>query len=348
MPPPARRLTLKHRLALLSGSLLVFAGLLGLAELVCRLALDINPRGNSRNLLVKEAFGPSKGNTKNVHALSFGAEIVTDEFGFRIDPARPEPARDSAVLFLGDSVAFGPGVTERDSFVGRFRTALPAVRVYNSSVIGYSLPDYLHVAERFVPAHPEIKRVYLMYCLNDLSDQSATLIDEALSTPQTSATPAGGVDTVRRLPGITAANFFLREHSRLYLWLSVTLTGTSQRYFQADLKLYDVDDARLAALLQPIADIAALLAQRHVDFVVGLLPYEMQVRDKDPALRRPQQRITEYLRAHGIASIDLWTPVTAAKPSSTAYLFGDPMHFSTLGHQIVFDALWTDWQRRPL
>jgi len=76
--------------------------------------------------------------------------------------------------------------------------------------------------------------------------------------------------------------------------------------------------------------------------------YEMQVRDKDPALRRPQQRITEYLRAHGIASIDLWTPVTAAKPSSTAYLFGDPMHFSTLGHQIVFDALWTDWQRRPL
>ena len=347
MSLPARRLSLKHRLALLGGSLLVFSGLLGLAELVCRLSPGINPRGNSRNLLVKEAFGPSKGNTKDVHGLSFGAEIVTDEFGFRIDPTRLEPARDSAVLFLGDSVAFGPGVTERDSFVGHFRTALPAVRVYNSSVIGYSLPDYLHVVERFVPVHPEIKRVYLMYCLNDLSDQSATLIDEALSTPQTSATPAGGVDTVRRIPGITAANFFLREHCGCICG-SVTLTATSQRYFQADLKLDDVDDARLAALLQPISDIAALLAQRHVDFVVGLLPYEMQVRDRDPALRRPQQRIEEYLRAHGIASIDLWMPMTATKRSRDAYLFGDPMHFSTLGHQIVFDALWADWQRRPL
>ena len=50
------------------------------------------------------------------------------------------------------------------------------VRFYNSSVIGYSLHDYANVVDQFVPLKPEIKYVFLFYCLNDVYDVSAEQI----------------------------------------------------------------------------------------------------------------------------------------------------------------------------
>src|SRR5438034_239565 len=51
---------------------------------------------------------------------AFGQPVYTDERGFRITPGAAEH-HGSGILFLGDSVTFGIGVPETESFVGRLR-----------------------------------------------------------------------------------------------------------------------------------------------------------------------------------------------------------------------------------
>src|ERR1700730_5019194 len=81
------------------------------AELACRMFSDIRPQGNSRSLFVDHSFGDSRGNAKNITAVSFGITVRTDSMGFRKGEEAVEPSGGTrALLVLGDSIAFGVGV----------------------------------------------------------------------------------------------------------------------------------------------------------------------------------------------------------------------------------------------
>ena len=172
-----------EKVAALFGSLLFLLLFALIAEFAVRTFSDLNFLGNSRNLFISDAYGTSKGNAPNVEAVSFGAVVYTDEHGFRV-PKGGLPGDESkreAILLLGDSVGFGPAIEdEGETFAGLLRARFPAKRVYNSSVIGYTSADYKNVVEAFIPLHPEVSDVVLLYCLNDVSPSSAELIDRFL------------------------------------------------------------------------------------------------------------------------------------------------------------------------
>jgi|HubBroStandDraft_1064217.scaffolds.fasta_scaffold34524_1 hypothetical protein len=305
------------------------------AELACRIFSDIRPQGNSRSLFVDHSFGDSRGNAKNITAVSFGVTVHTDSMGFRKGEEVVEPPSGApALLVLGDSIAFGAGVQEPATFVGLLREQFPATIIYNSSVIGYGLPDYRNVVDAFLPQHPEIKYAYLAFCLNDVSDESAKEISESLRQPWLRKET-----TLRSL--LFGANDFLRSRSRLYLLLRNWVTDPQQRYFDADYLNYRMPEDKFQEGMKPLADINETFSRRGVSFTVVVFPYEAQLRSNNPALALPQRRLSNYMRQRGIRYIDL-LPDFRVLPASKLFLAYDPMHLSETGHHVVSDILSRD------
>ena len=75
-------------------SLLLSAAVLLVGEAWVRAFSDVPLLGNSRHLFVADAWGASKGNARNVEAVSFGVRVYTDEHGFRV----PDPPSRAATL----------------------------------------------------------------------------------------------------------------------------------------------------------------------------------------------------------------------------------------------------------
>jgi hypothetical protein len=255
--------------------------------------------------------------------------------GFRKGEEAVEPSAGApALLVLGDSIAFGVGVQEPATFVGLLRKQFPTTIIYNSAVIGYGLPDYRNVVDAFLPQHPEIKYAYLAFCLNDVSDESATEISESLRRPWLRKEP-----TLRSL--LDRANDFLRSRSRLYLLLRNWVTDPQQRYFDADNLNYRMPEDKFQEAMQPLADMSRTFSSRGVSFTVVVFPYEAQLRSNDPALALPQRRLSNFMHQRGMRSIDL-LPDFRVLPASKLFLAYDPMHLSETGHHVASNILSRD------
>jgi len=321
---------------------LVFIGILiGVVELYCRLFTDINYLGNSTNLFIANAYGDSKGNTPNVEAMSFGAKVYTDKYGFRIAPKNKDTERQSAILILGDSVAFGAGVNNDKAFAGLLRARFPDTRIYNSAVIGYDLDDYLNVVNYFVPQHKEIKLVYLIYCLNDVTSGSAQAIDEYLAKTGNQAA-LKNLRTMQDLGQnglIQSVNSFLQARSKLYVALKGNISDISLGILQYDMQFYR--DADIQERLKTLSVINEELDSRGIQFVVAIPPYEAQLRFRDNTeLMTPQRIVGDYLRSNRINYIDVAKYFTGN--SRDLYLYHDAMHLSPKGHEIMLKILTAD------
>jgi hypothetical protein len=335
---------------LLLGSLLFLVVLLGLAELAVRAFSDVDLLGNSKNLFVAKAWGESNGNAPDVEASSFGQVVYTDEHGFRV-PKGGVPGdaqKSSALLILGDSVGFGPAIEESETLAGRLRARFPDMRVYNSSVIGYGTADYRNVVDAFVPSHPEVKAIVLVYCLNDVSSASAQNIDRYLHREPAEPPPRNLTETLRSFQILSDANDYLRARSKLYLFLRHRLLGTQLRDWKLVLPLYAMD--RMADVQQSARDIAAIAAvakARGIPLVVVLSPFEYQLRrPDDPETAIPQHVIGQYLSQEGVPFVDPRHAFDTSVPSSRYFLAYDPMHLSALGHRVVADVIADALARR--
>jgi lysophospholipase L1-like esterase len=336
---PSLVATLKKSLA----SAALFFALIGGSEAYCRGCTRINFLDNSPDLFAANRFGESRGNLVNGRAVSFGETIYTDDNGFRIDPTFKDPDAPRAVLFLGDSVGFGTGVEESKIAAGLVRRALPDRRVYNSSVVGYWLKDYENVANAFLPAHPEVKDVYVLMCLNDIYDLSALEIKKRLGQSPDDA-DHGAVSGAKRVSALVHANDWLRSRSKLYLLIKNLANDTSMRIFQYDLQMYQGADAYFDKNMSALARLSEDLRAKGVRFKVVVLPYEVQLRPGGGEERRlPQRMITAYLRQHDIPYLDAFDAFQRAGASSRElFLYGDPMHFSPAGHRVLSELLLDD------
>ncbi|MFN2412469.1 MAG: hypothetical protein ABR535_05365 [Pyrinomonadaceae bacterium] len=325
----------QQKLLLLAASSVFVVTLIGLGELYCRLFTRINFLDSSRGLFTAGRFGNSYGNTPNFEGISFGEKFYIDENGFRVDSTvEPDSRLDSpAIMILGDSVAFGPALTEDKTLAGILRRAIPHKRIYNAAVVGYDTFDYFNAGRKITAAKPEIKQVLLFYCLNDVSDASAQII-RSQSTP-TGAEPAGARSIPRHV------NDYLRSRSKLFLWLKSALLDTQMIYFRNDLAGYQRGEENIHDGLWPLVDLKNNLATKGVSFTVFILPYEAQLRpNPGPGFFDPQRLTAAFFQQNGIDFYDLAPEFQ--KVSDTAkslFLYGDPMHLSADGTRVVADAV---------
>jgi lysophospholipase L1-like esterase len=345
-------------IAVVAVGIAIGAALVALGEISVRTFTDVNFQGNSRNLITAGRFnGRTWGNTPDVIAHSFGALIYTDRDGFRI-PSRgyryPEPASEQ-ILILGDSVAFGPGVAEPQTFVGLLRAANPNWAVYNSSVIAYDTGNEADVVGDLLARRQRFSNVILVYCLNDVTAASAVNVDTHTVNPGSSnqharklgpATAAKFIERFRLVGLVSQLNDFLREHSKLYLYLKGISTDPAQRYFLADYAPY-LDPVALKGL-ERLELIVKTLRQREIPFTVIISPYEYQLRANArlPDVQKgdvllPQRIVSEFLQSRGIAYVDATRAFkhSAVADKSKLFLRFDPMHLSAAGHRVMYEVI---------
>jgi len=317
--------------------------IVGIAEIVVRTFSAVDLLGNSKNLFVADAYRTSHGNAPNVEASSFGTLVSMDEHGFRV-PKRGIPddeRKPEAILILGDSVGFGPAVEEGDTFAGLLRTRFTNKRIYNSSVVGYSTPDYRNVIDAFLPLHGEVTAVVLVYCLNDISATSAQNIDRHLKKTTQNVAEQNLTETLRSFALLSDANDFLRSRSKLYLFLRHRLLGTQMRDWKAVLQLYSEDRAAdVEQAVRDIAEIAAVLKERAIPLVVVLSPFEYQLRKpEDPETQVPQRRLGDLLSRADVNYIDARRYFDDGRSSSDYFLAYDPAHLSAVGHRVIANVI---------
>ncbi|HME44525.1 MAG TPA: SGNH/GDSL hydrolase family protein [Syntrophorhabdales bacterium] len=270
---------------------------------------QINYQGVQRSLFVENKFGQTMGLAPNSSGEIFGKEIHTDEYGFR---QMNTPAKyHKSWLFLGDSVTFGAGIDTDQIFPQLIQNAFPDTKIWNTAVVGYSAPNYLDVVKAFLPDHPEIEKIVLFFCLNDVYGNLSLKFN---------------VSAKERILS------FLRSHSKLYSLVKKTLLDASKMYALYDIGLYKEGNSDLDEHLNAIVSIKSIADRLHIDFLVVILPYEYQLRVG--GLRAPQVLLKNFFAKNNVASVDLYEEFTPLK-SEDYFLYGDPMHLSTIGHRTV-------------
>ena len=312
-----------------------------------RIASNVNFLGNSENLFELKSYGNSNGNAKNIRAVSFGAEVFTDKYGFRIgeEHLTIEPSEyKETILVLGDSVGFGVGVEFAETFVGLLSAEHPSLLVHNSSVNGYGADDYKNFSQEFLSSYNDrINSAFLIYCLNDLHAISATNINAAISTNKdttisTDFTPKE--DLITKLKGIRIINYLnslLRSHSKLYLLIKGIVSDPQARYWKNDLAHFKtLSDSKSFGGLEPLSYVNDMFKKKHISLKIIIMPFEYQVRVDNVDTNLPQKILKNYFERQNINYIDALPSFRNANvKSSELFLSYDPMHLSKQGHKLL-------------
>lgn len=347
--PPSHRMRLArllgHPASLAAGSSLACAGLLLAAEWSVR---RVHP----------ERLRRAPARSAVVHSTAYGWQLrpnwtQQDGPGFTTDGSRcrrqPPPAADGAprVLLLGDSITFGTGVADRETFAHLLGRS--GLTVANFGVPGWGMDQSLLRFEREGGAfRPSL--VVLNVCLaNDLADN---MLSSYLYDPQWPKPFFTVEDGALRLhdahvhPSLALRAWrSLWERSHLLNLLASPAGGPadeSDAHWQGRRKraVKDEETAVQLAVLQ-IRRLQARAASTGARFVVVLHPDRAAFEERSDLA----PVLVEALRADGIESIDL-----GARYRGSAWAFSDLTldglgHLSPRGHQVVADLLGASVQR---
>ncbi len=343
------KITLKKLIKLFIINLIIFLFIVFAVEMVVRLIFpNINVLGNSKKLFQDNKYGSSFGLAPNINGYSFGAEVITDARGFRIDPSSQIPIGKQVILVLGDSVSFGVGVAARDTFPIILQKQLKDCQIINGSVIGYSSEDYYNILNHYIISGLKFEGVIVSICLNDFSIESQANIDKQPQITYYKRYPNGVVRLMRYISAnYVNFNDILKGYSKTYLLIKNMMLDSSKNYFMADTTPYDMPtiESVISVNLKKINDLATKNG-KWIMFCV--FPYEYQLRQssyKNRATAKPQILINEVAKKEKLPVIDLLPDFHGALhrsglSSKDVYLFGDPMHLSRLGHQIAAQCLY--------
>lgn len=169
---PSRRRERLLRLALIFGGLVVSLGLVALGEAALRIAdpdLLVRRRGLHR-------YHPELGweGVPLARASVGGVHVTLDAEGTRNGPKRAPAPGATRVVLLGDSIAFGLGVSDPDTFAAILSREPHGLHVRSLAVQGYGPGQSLLALERARPLD-RVDVVIFGLCLgNDLADVTAT------------------------------------------------------------------------------------------------------------------------------------------------------------------------------
>ncbi len=219
------------------------------------------------------------------------------------------PENALRLLFVGDSVTFGPGLPFEETFPEKTAVLLSQklkrpVKAFNFGVPGYNLPELARI--RTILPWKDIRpdRVIYAVCLNDAQ------LDEESYDPATHA-------------------LVPRHHSSAVLWLVSSLFRDRER--------------ELDRLLSQVLENTAV---NHAWPIVVLLPSAPYLRGipKEDALsdRAAATFFRKHLSEKNIETLDL-LDLAWPKPVEKNYLAGaqgpDPAHFSARGSRFVAEKL---------
>lgn len=304
----------------------VFVVLAGFIEGCVRLTHpSIGPLGTDSVLVADGRFGSSPGPRPGATGYSNGARFQATPDGFWHYSANGDTAGASWLL-LGDSVTMGIGVTPDSTFAGRLASYVKNVRVLNPSLIGFSSDDYVEVLASVASSTPDLSRVTIFWCLNDVYSRGAVVEDPG--------------QNVRRTLGPILQ--FVYEHVYTYQWLKAVLFDRPQAYYRHDAQLYRDPELLEGAIFNLLA-IEDQCREKQIRCEIVLIPYEYQLRPNAEEDRfKPQDVLGNRLDGSRLTVHDPSESLRqAAGDPSDLFLYGDGIHLSSKGHSVLADYVAT-------
>lgn len=263
-----------------------------------------DPAGDSRRY-----FGPEGRVVYRINALGLRGgpiAIEKDAGGYR-------------VICLGDSITFGEGVREEDTFVARLQgelsAAMPgrAVEVINAGVQGYGTREEELMFDRLcVPLAPNA--VVLQFFLNDATDFGETIRQ---NDDRTHALELS-------LPARASRVWEIIERSRHAARLQREYFATTRRSF---------DSLQWDACRKSLANMAAESKQRNFRFVVIVFPILWGLNGEYP-FENLHAKIADACRQAGCAHIDLLEDYRGKAPESL-WVHPTDHHPNEAAHEIA-------------
>ena len=282
--------------------------------------------GIQKGLIFKE------GNTHyfkpNSEGVIFNEVIYTDNNGYRIPSKNYKYLGKKNIFILGDSVTFGNGVKENETFIGLLRKKYKEINFLNSSVPGYQIKDHISVINQ-TTKFDNINKIIYFFTLNDIYGSSNILnLDNKKKESDFS---------LKKYKLLSKINIYLRNKSYLYMFIKGIGTDPSKRWF---LNLYEKFETKdFNEIENHLITLSNYSKNEQSDFIIILFPYEYQTRNCSKNVLKPQKKIVKILTNLNIEFKDL-TGIfcNQKKPKKNFYKF-DPMHLSKQGHNLVYKTL---------
>ena len=256
-----------------------------------------------------------------VEEIQWTNKVVTGKYGERIPKKNYKYINDESIVFIGDSVTFGDGVNEEDTFVGIIRKKLTEFNIYNFAVSGQNLRHYVRTTKN--PNNiTNIKKIYVFLSLNDINMQNDIVENRSYE-----------ISSLRNIKFFQIINNFFRSKSNLYIYIKSLVLKTSEMYFWYDFNLYK-EKKNLDDLSKNLLIIKQDL--KYYDYNIILLPYEFQLRkDCAPEFLMPQEKIKYMLKKNQMPFLDLTENFCDIKDHKKYFLPQDHMHLSKIGHNYL-------------
>lgn len=278
------------------------------------------------------------------------------------------------ILILGDSITFGHGVADEETFPYQLETILKTygdVEVINAGYASGFTTDtyYLYLKERGLKLKPDIV-ILSLFVMNDISDLNETIwekIDEN-GLPMKIVSCCRTVDwkILRNKNFLFKYSLPILRDSHLFILLIDTLGQRAQIHFDPPAILL-VGDIRGTLVLDPkkihlfhpeeqktyllISEIKKLTDSQKLKFLVLLFPGDLQLYPSatskyglDVTLPSEdnrnfiQKRLADFFQKNNIVYLDLYPIFEQGKNRGYPYFMNDA-HFNRLGNQISAEAI---------
>ncbi|MFQ5429493.1 MAG: SGNH/GDSL hydrolase family protein [Phycisphaerae bacterium] len=282
-----------------------------------------------------------------------GVIVHINRFGMR-GPDLPSKKADDEfrILFLGDSVTFGPLLEWKDTFVSRTEDKLhrldPTLKLVaiNAGVVGYNTWQELDLLkDEGMRVEPDL--VVLTYCINDMTELIHLDQGEVVGNPIRFTYP-----NVPHWSGLVRAmrSIAQRRHARAVgegvLWVNHDpFDGTDPRLrTEADFfRIPPLESVNKAWNLsfRYLDDVDRFCKQRGLPFVLMNGPLLHQI-GSDETFDRPGKRLKQWAEQHSVIMVDLARAfeeeIRRSRCSSSDLLF-DSIHPSARGSALIADEV---------
>jgi lysophospholipase L1-like esterase len=264
---------------------------------------------------------------------SEGTSVTTNSRGLRereLPLAKPPGTR--RIVFVGDSVTFGPGVRDDQPFPRVLETSLDEsvagpIQTINTGVVGYnSIQELARLEQAGLPYQPDV--VVLTFLANDLLE-TFTIFDHQYE-------PDGSLADVK---------VWLRRNSHLYRFLQDMYWRVGQQLRRSregptePLRKRD----RLEERLGTLSEMIRLTRANGASFLLVVYPDNMD----DPVSPGPsgervtlREELTRFAAREGVPLVDLTAALGDVRdPRARQYRLREDPHPSVEGHRVIAEAL---------
>ena len=266
----------------------------------------------------------------------FGIKSKTDKNGFRI-PIKNYSYKyvKKTTLVLGDSVTFGVGVEEKNTFIGILRNNSRANNLYNAAIFGHNIESYLYILKKnHEKFKDEINQVLIFLCLNDVVPYQGTIFENKKDLNKNKFQK-----NIIENKFALKLNIFLRERSVLFVLLKGIFTNPIKRHYDYMRALYD-NEKNLVKLEKDVNEITNFLIKNNLNYKYVLLPYAHQIKNNcQKELLKPQEMIKKIFDNQNIDIKDFTNEFCKNDNKKDLFLKYDPVHLSRYGHKYISDLV---------